>query len=666
MTAENILHLEKSPYLLSHAKNPVHWQPWGDAAFELARRENKPVFLSIGYFTCHWCHVMERESFEDAKVASLLNEHFVSVKVDREERPDVDQVYMLVCQAVTGSGGWPLTLFLTPDREPFFVSTYLPRQSGGGRPGLVELLQNAAKLWGENQDYLKASARQLSEGMASACEARAPGGTVLPPSLFEDTFLFLNGTFDPNFGGFGSSPKFPSPHQVSFLFRRWRNSGSERALAVARRTVDAWLSGGLRDHLGGGFHRYSTDKLWHTPHFEKMLYDQAGIALVLTDACLITGDERYKTALMETLGYLSRNLSSPQGGFYCGEDADSEGVEGLFYLWSKEEILKVLGETDGEFFSTAYGVTAEGNYREEATGEITGLNILDPGRLPSEENGKRLGECRKKLFAVREKRVRPNLDDKVLTGWSCFAGSAFARAGRALGDAGLVERAKKAFAFVEGTMERQGKLLRRYRDGEAAIEGFLEDYGFYAKLALDLCEATLERSHLEKAVKTADSLWELFSEPEGLYDSPASGEALLFRPREIADGAMVSGNTVAMEVAMRLYLLTGEGRWKERGEALAASVGGTLKDHPHAFTGFLNGLSLLLEHSRLATVRGRRGEEATENFIAALAGSYAPETAVLFEEEVKAAPGVQLCIESACLMPIDSVDALKAVLEQPF
>jgi uncharacterized protein YyaL (SSP411 family) len=492
----NRLIFEGSPYLLQHARNPVDWYPWGTAAFERAKSEDKPVFLSIGYSTCHWCHVMESESFEDAEVAALLNASFVCVKVDREERPDVDQVYMAVTQAMAGSGGWPMTLVMTPDKKPYFAATYVPKTTTAGRTGLLELLPQLADAWKTR----KADVAQRADRVVAWLAGSATGdpGAALEAATLDLAAQQLAASFDGANGGFEKAPKFPIPHRVRALLRVWKRTGDANALEMAERTLRGMARGGIRDHLGGGFHRYSTDARWLVPHFEKMLYDQASIALAYVEAFEATRKEEYRTVAREIFAYVQRDLALPGGAFASAEDADSEGEEGRFYLWTRAEVASALGEEDGALFARIYGIEPEGR---------TVLHLARPAESESGENRERIARAKAKLLAARSSRVRPLRDDKVLTDWNGLMIAAFARAARAFDEPAYAESARKAADFVLAELsDGDGRLRKRWRAGEAAHAAVLEDYAFLALGLIELYETDFDERRLAQAVKLCDAM----------------------------------------------------------------------------------------------------------------------------------------------------------------
>jgi len=472
----NLIH-EKSPYLQQHAYNPVDWYPWGEEAFQKAAEENKLIFLSIGYSTCHWCHVMEKESFEDEEVAKILNDNFVCIKVDREERPDIDSIYMKVCQALTGSGGWPLNLFLTPDGKPFYAGTYYPKTERFGNPGFINILKQISHLWETNRDAILNSRDQVVKMLHSITPVSR--GNLLTEDVLKKAFKQLNDSYDIIYGGFGTSPKFPTPHNYLFLLRWWKRSNNQTALEMVEKSLERMAYGGIYDHLGGGFHRYSTDEYWLVPHFEKMLYDQALLAMAYIEVYQVTGKTFYADIARGIFGYVLRDMTSSEGGFFSAEDADSEGKEGKFYVWTPEEVLKILGEKEGNIFCDFYDVSDVGNYEDKNILHIdkplhTAAKIEG---LPVEELQTLLNNARKKLFVAREKRIRPHKDDKILTSWNGLMISALSKGTQVLSEPKYAQAAMHAADFILDTLyQKDGVLLRRYRNGEAASPGFLNDY----------------------------------------------------------------------------------------------------------------------------------------------------------------------------------------------
>ncbi len=683
---------EKSPYLLQHARNPVDWHPWGEEAFTRARQEEKPIFLSIGYSTCHWCHVMERESFESQEIAAILNEHFISIKVDREERPDVDHIYMTVCQALTGSGGWPLTLFLTPEKEPFFAGTYFPPESRFGRPGLRDLLLQVASTWEGERDRLIGGAARITEAVRDQV-AGSPGGPLGEEVLLRG-FEQLLERFDEEHAGFGSAPKFPTPHQLSFLLRWWKRSGDERALDMVERTLQTMRRGGIYDQVGFGFHRYSTDREWKVPHFEKMLYDQALLLLAYLDSAQATGDRFYVAVAREIATYVLRDLTGPEMAFLCAEDADSEGEEGKFYVWSATELEALLGEDDAALVAEIYGVEEPGNWIDPGHGGLTGTNILhvagDPAAVAARRGldpvvlARRLEAARATLLEAREKRVRPYKDDKVLTSWNGLMIAAIARAAQVLGEPMYAAAAAAAAAFLRERLTREdGRLLARWRDGEAAHLGYLDDYAFLAWGYLELYEATFEPEFLVEAKRLVDSMNEHFADEQegGYFFTGDDGEPLLARAKEIYDGASPSGNSVAALVLLKLSRLTGDGAYEVRAERLIRAFSGLVERHPSAHTQLLMAVDFALGPAREIVIAADRGDPALLQLLGVVRRSFTPNKVVLLrpasgdagalgliappvvaQTARGGAPTAYVCERFACKEPLTDPEALARLL----
>jgi uncharacterized protein YyaL (SSP411 family) len=645
----NRLISEKSPYLLQHAHNPVDWYAWGDEAFERAKKEDKPIFLSIGYSTCHWCHVMERESFEDPDVARLMNEVFVSIKVDREERPDLDQVYMTVSQILTGSGGWPLTIIMTPDKRPFFAGTYIPKESRFGRVGMMELIPRIRKVWSGQRDGVLDSANKIIDALRIAGQERP--GTDLGMEVLEKAYEELAGRFDEGHGGFGTSPKFPTPHNFLFLLRCWKRTGNEKALEMVEKSLLAMRKGGIFDHVGYGFHRYSTDRQWLLPHFEKMLYDQALLVLPYVEVFQATGHELYRKSAEEILEYVLRDMTSPDGAFYSAEDADSEGVEGKFYIWHEDEIRDVLEEDEADLFIQVYGVLKEGNFSEEARGIRSGANILhlkkSIDRLAPELNisihdlQARLKTARDKLFDVRVKRVHPHKDDKVLTDWNGLMIAALAKAAQVFDKHEYAAAAKKAADFILERMQTsKGRLLHRFRDGEAAITANLDDYAFFVWGLMELYEAAFETRFLKTALDLNQDMLAHFLDREsgGLFFTPDDGESLLVRKKEVYDGAIPSGNSVALLNMIRLARFTGSPDLEKRAADMARAFSGQVKELPSAYTHFLLSIDFALGPAYELVIAGNPGAKDTKEMIRAVRTHFIPNRVILFRNSDKKDP----------------------------
>ena len=586
---------EGSPYLLQHAFNPVDWYPWGEEAFAAAGAADKPLFVSIGYSTCHWCHVMEHESFEDEAIAAAMNEHFINVKIDREERPDVDRIYMSVVQAVTGSGGWPMSVFLTPQRHPFYAGTYFPPRSAYGRPGFQELLLFLARHWRQRRAEVEATAARIMTAVRQATgiaggAATGPAAAPDGPDLLAAVAEGLASSFDAEHGGFGAAPKFPRPAVFAALFQHCRGAGSEPILEMALVTLRQMARGGMYDHLGGGFHRYSVDRYWRVPHFEKMLYDQAQLAGAYTAAYQITGDHAHATVAAATLDYLLRDLQAPEGGFYSAEDADSardpqrpeEKVEGAFYLWTVDQVratFRDAGAADVEQMIGAYGLTPEGNTISDPHGDFGHGNVLyrarGDGPLPE--------RWRAALTAVRNRRARPLLDDKIIAAWNGLAIAALAAAGRALQRDDFVTAAANAAAFVRRELLQGGRLLRRYRSGEARHAAGLADYAYLIEGLLELYQSNGQVWVLEMAGQLADAILELFAAPNGaLYDTPGGQSDLIVRTSELYDSAEPSGTAAAVLGLLRLGRLVGRGDWEAAARRALAAVAGAAAAQPTA------------------------------------------------------------------------------------
>jgi len=680
-----LLH-EKSPYLLQHAENPVDWYPWGEEAFRRAREEDKPVFLSIGYATCHWCHVMAHESFEDEEVAALLNQSFVSIKVDREERPDVDQIYMSVCQALTGHGGWPLSIFMTPEGNPFFAGTYFPKAARGGLAGFADLLRRIAALWRADREKILQSGGEIRRALQGE-DRRALAGPSLGAGVLKKGYAQFERSFDERWGGFGSAPKFPSPHHLTFLLRWFLRDGDPRAAKMVETTLDSMRQGGIFDQLGLGFHRYSVDEKWLIPHFEKMLYDQALLAMAYVEAGQALGKRKYLEVAREVFSYVLRDMTSPEGGFYSAEDADSEGREGRFYVWRPEEVRKHLGKREGDFFNRFYGITEEGNFEEGAS--VLHIPIPLPAfarreNLPEEELAGILRKGREILLAEREKRVHPLKDDKVLTSWNGLMIAALAKGAQALQDPAFSDSAARAADFILERMEGAGgRLLRRYRQGEAAIPGFLEDYAFLGWGFIELYETTFRVRYLEEAVRLTRLMIEDFWDGEGggFFFSGRENEKLIARPKELYDGATPSGNSVAALNLLRLARMTGSADLEDRAEALLGVFAAAVSEAPMAFTQFLNFLDFSLGPTREMVIAGEPDWESTRALTAEIQSKFLPRKVLLLRREgeegrrlaalcsfvegmhpVGGKATAYLCEGYACRTPLTDLEDLRSAL----
>ncbi len=661
---------EQSPYLRQHKNNPVDWYPWGGAAFEKAQAEDKPIFLSIGYSTCHWCHVMEEESFEDEEVAEMLNDTFVSIKVDREERPDVDTIYMNVCQMMRGQGGWPLTILLTPDRKPFYAATYLPKTGRFQQMGLVDLVERVGEMWDENRDQLLEDADEVTSLLRRSVDEA--GGTEAPgEAALNEAHSQLSSQFDSTHGGFGSAPKFPAPHNLLFLLRQRRRTKDGRALEMVTETLDQMRLGGVYDQMGYGFHRYSTDDRWVLPHFEKMLYDQAMHVMAYAEASQAEGEARYEQTAREVLTYVLRDLRAPEGGFYSAEDADSENEdgemeEGAFYVWSVEEVRDLLNEETADLVIDLYNMTPEGNYQEEATGQRTGKNVLYLDRSLSEEADRRgldedelrttLDEVRRTLLEARNERPRPGLDDKILTDWNGLMIAALATAARAFDEPDYEAAAAEAADFLLDTMRGEdGRLLHRYRDGEAGVQAHLDDYAFLTWGLTELYEATHEPRWLEVALDLLEESLNRFWDGDegGFFLTAEDGEELIVRPKEVSDGAKPSGNSVQFSNLLRLARLTGRTELEDRADALARWAGEQVRARPTGFTAFLSGLQFAMGDAREIVIAGPKESADTQAMVEAVRGAYAPFTVVLHRPPGDAPPITELAPFTEAQTPVD-------------
>ena len=579
----NRLALEKSPYLLQHKDNPVNWYPWCGDAFQKAGDEDKPVFLSVGYSTCHWCHVMAHESFEDEETARLLDD-FVCIKVDREERPDVDAVYMAVCQALTGAGGWPLTIVMTPEQKPFFAGTYFPRTGRYGQPGLQDLLRQITRLWRFDRKKLFEAGDRIT---AAIQNAQLPTTGTPSRELLRKGFRLLRQSYDPVWGGFGQAPKFPTPHNLLFLMRVAETEQEPDALQMAERSLRAMSAGGIFDHVGGGFSRYSTDEKWLVPHFEKMLYDNALLISAYLEAFQLTQNQQYADTARRTADYILRELAGPQGGFCCGQDADSDGVEGKYYVFTPEEVKRVLGEADGAQFCQMYDITDAGNFE--------GKSI--PNRIGKDGPGWEADDPRLlRLLEYRSARTRLHSDHKILLSWNAWAIIALAAAGSILGDSRYLNAAVKAQAFIKAAMtDEKGRLYHRFCDGEAAHGGQLDDYAAYSLALIELYGRTFDVSYLSEAVRCARQMLDLFEDGGGgFYMTAHDAQRLITRPKETYDGAIPSGNSAAAMALVRLAELTGKPLFQEASERQLAFLAGQLKDYPTGYCYALLAMSRVL------------------------------------------------------------------------
>ena len=689
--APNRLIREKSPYLLQHAHNPVDWYPWGEEAFAKARGEHKPIFLSIGYSTCHWCHVMERESFEDGAVAAALERDFVAIKVDREERPDVDRIYMTAMQAMGLGGGWPLNVFLTPELEPFYGGTYFPPGTQAGRPGLLQLLPRVHQAWQERERDVRGDGVRVLEALAGFDQVEATSPQL--EALIERGYQELAAAYDPAQGGFGREPKFPSPANLDFLLRAWaRDPGRHApALAMVRGQLDAMQAGGIHDQLGGGFHRYSTDRMWLVPHFEKMLYDQALLARAYLDAFQATREPSYAATARDILDYVARDLASEEGGFDSAEDADSEGEEGKFYAWSHAEIEAVLGRDDAELFCRRYGVTPAGNWdgvnvltRAQSVAQVAGA-----AGLTEEDAARRLEAARARLLAVRERRVRPHRDDKVIAAWNGLMISAFARAARVLGSGAGGDHAARATRAGEFLWSRlrdpeTGELRRRWREGEAAGAGQLDDYAYTIFGFMELYGATFEPRWLERAEELAAVMIGRFADREqgGFFTSPPGDASIRLRMKEGYDGAELAGGSIATWDLLMLATLQGRTEWRAEAQRAVEYYARRLQRSPSAMPRMLAAFELARSEPRHVVIAGGADAADTQAMIEAFDSRLRPHDLLLLagggdgqKRLARLAPFVAplspreghatafVCIGYACRLPTTNPAELASQLE---
>ena len=645
--APNHLTNEKSPYLLQHAHNPVDWHAWSDDTFELARRQNKPVFLSIGYATCHWCHVMEKESFEDEATARHLNDTFVCIKVDREERPDIDAVYMAVCQMITGSGGWPLNLFLTPDKKPFFAATYIPKNNRHGQAGLTELCLQVKKLWESQIDKVHSSAASIAAVLDRAFSFTAAGEPG--ESLLEHAYDLIWQGFDSRYGGFDGVPKFPTPHRMLFLLRCYHRNGEARALTMVKKTLTAMRLGGIWDHVGFGFHRYATDAQWLLPHFEKMLYDQALIAQTYLETYQVTQDPFYAQTAQDIFTYVLRDMTSVEGAFYSAEDADSEGEEGKFYVWQLDEFQQVLDGEQAAPWEKIFNLQPEGNFADEATRQKTGANILHLQRdltqwaaelnMAPQDLIAQWDHIRQKLYAHRTKRIHPLKDDKILVDWNGLMIAALSQGARILNKPDYAQAAERSAQFVLARMQAEnGRLYHRFREGELAVEAQAADYAFLIHGLLNLYQATFNLSYAEKAVALQEKMLADFWDHDGggFYSTANEGEALPVRPKELYDGAMPSANSVSLLNLLWLSRLTGDPKWDDKARKQLRAFAGSVKAQPTAFTYFLLGVDFALRPGQEVVITGDPDKSDTRQMLEALNLNFAPHKIALVKSDQNA------------------------------
>ncbi|GJQ63340.1 MAG: thioredoxin domain-containing protein [Melioribacteraceae bacterium] len=680
---------EKSPYLLQHAHNPVDWYPWSDEAFEKAEKENKPIFLSIGYSTCHWCHVMEHESFEDEEVAGMMNDTFVSIKVDREERPDIDNIYMTVCQMMTGGGGWPLSVVMTPDKKPFFSGTYFPKEDRYGRIGFKNLIKQIDDVWKSRKMDVYQSAEKITDHLKEF--ANTSRGDEPTEEAMHAAFEDFHKRFDKEHGGFGSAPKFPSAQNLMFLLRYWKRTGDQRSLEMVEKTLTEMRMGGMFDHVGYGFHRYSTDESWLLPHFEKMLYDQAMLVMAYTEAYQATGKDIYKKTADEVISYVLRDMTADNNAFYSAEDADSEGEEGKFYIWTTSEIDHLLEEKDALVIRKVFNLVDEGNFADESTRNLTGANILhlvkDYDDMAADFDMNKTGfrakidQLLQRLYDYRETRVKPRKDDKILTDWNGLMIAALAKAGKAFGNREYIDAAMRAYEFIDIDMvTADGKLLHRYRDDEAAIKGNLDDYAFIIFALFELYEATAEFEYLDKAYKYSNIVLDEFLDEEngGFFFTPKSEEATLLRKKELFDAAIPSGNSIMMLNLVKLSRITGKSEFEKFAVDISRTASNFIKNSPTAFTQMLNAVDFLTGVSAEIIITGNAAQSLTD--ISQLFQTFYPNKVTMFVENensgiMKIAEYLSdyesdgdikyyVCKDYKCSLPVSTVDEALAILKE--
>ncbi len=672
---------ETSPYLLQHAHNPVDWYPWGEEALNRAKKEDKPILLSIGYSSCHWCHVMEKESFENEATAQIMNERFVNIKVDREERPDLDEIYMNAVQVMTGGGGWPMTVFLTPDLIPFHAGTYFPPEDQRGMPGFPKILAVVSDYYKRNRGEVRKIEAQVKQALHQIAEL-VPSQETLDERLLSKAFDVLRGQFDSTNGGFGKAPKFPGSMTLSFLLRYWKKVGSKEALEMVECTLEKMANGGIYDHLGGGFHRYSVDDRWLIPHFEKMLYDNALLSRTYFEAYQVTRKERYRQVAEETLDYVLREMKSPGGGFYSTQDADSEGEEGKFYVWTRDQIKEVLGKEKGTPFCAYYGVTPQGNFEGgtsvlnpsstlEKLSELYGIPIPDLRGL--------LEEGRKRLFAEREKRVKPSRDEKVLTSWNGLMISSFVDGFKVTGNEQYRNAAKESVHFILQEMRKDGDLMRVFHQGKCQVKAYSEDYAFFVEALMDLYEATFEIEWLKEADelnrKMIDQFWDEVK--GGFFFTGRENESLIARSKSPYDNAIPSPNSVAVFNLVRLGYLTGEESLKKKAEQILQLFYNFLAEHPAGFAHMLSSLSFYVGPEEIGII-GSRKDPKTKSMLKEIFLSYLPNKILclrdpqepiegnwfpfLLGREVAEGPTAFVCKGFTCLPPVKDEKELRKLL----
>ncbi len=676
---KNHLDNETSPYLLQHADNPVHWYAWNDEALQKARDENKPIFLSIGYSACHWCHVMAHESFENQDIAKFMNENFVNIKVDREERPDIDDIYQKVCQIATGQGGWPLSIFLTPNQRPFYVGTYFPILDSYGRPGFGSILRQLSQAWKEKPKDIEKTANNFLEALQKTEMLKVP--TKLQRSLLDEAAMNLFQMGDFSYGGFGSAPKFPNAANVSFLFRYAKLSGLSKFNEFALKTLNKMAKGGIFDQIGGGFHRYSTDAKWLVPHFEKMLYDNALIPVNYAEAYQITKDPFYLDILKKTLDFVAREMTSPEGGFFSAYDADSEGEEGKFYVWSKSEIKKILGD-DAELFCLYYDVTDGGNWEGKniLCNNINISTVAFNFGITEDRVREIISTCNQKLLNFRSSRIVPGLDDKILTSWNALMITAFAKGYRVTGDENYLNKATNCVSFIENNLFVDDKLFRTYKNNTAKINGYLEDYSYFANALLDVFEVLSDPKYLSLAIKLGHHLVDHFwdKEQNSFFMTSDNHETLIIRPKSNYDLSLPSGNSVSCLLMLRLFHLTQEQKFLEISTKIMESQAQMAAENPFGFGFLLNTIYMYLQKPIEITILNNVNKDVTDF----LSKSFLPESILVpindsnnldalseypFFKGKKFDPNftsVFICKDFTCSLPLQTLDEIKQTLSK--
>ncbi|MFA5669947.1 MAG: thioredoxin domain-containing protein [Balneolaceae bacterium] len=675
----NRLQYEKSPYLLQHKNNPVDWYPWGDEAFAKAKAESKPIFLSIGYATCHWCHVMEHESFEDDEIAALLNNAFINIKVDREERPDIDSTYMLVCQMLNGHGGWPLTIIMTPEKKPFFAATYLPKEARFNRIGLRQLIPGVLGMWKHEPAKVQKAVESIESGFAKSQEFES--GVFPGTEAIDFAAAQLAQQYDDKHGGFGGAPKFPSPHNLMFLLRQWHHTRDDRFKIAVEQTLTEMRLGGIWDHVGLGFHRYSTDEKWLLPHFEKMLYDQALLMMAYTEGWQVCNNPLFEQTVSEIAQYVERELTHSHGGFYSAEDADTEGEEGKFYIWTENEIESLLSEDDALWLKKKLNFKEEGNFEDEATKQLTGANIPHLKKPLNKIDSIRFKEIRNTLFKARDNRTRPLLDDKILTDWNALMVVALAKAGAVFQNETYLETAEKAFQFLMDNLFDNDVLKHRYKDGSADINAFADDYAFMVWAGIELYEATFNSNYLVQAQTLNDAFiehcWD--NEAGGFYLTKDKTDQALGLQKQIFDGAIPSANSVGMLNLLRLGRITGDTKLEEMANKIGECFSSELIRSGSSITLAMCALQFVFHNAKEVIIS--EGEDDVKPITSVLQTTFNPQKVVVYRprkedaiftlapyiaalEPVNNQSSVYICTNYTCEFPITDVDALKESLNR--